>query len=228
MNVLLCTSRGRSLKELIPPKAPNMVKYFPGATTYRLANEADQILRDPRLRKESTHFYIIAGLPDLTTRKQDRSKNYQEVIFEEEPEEAANRIIRLLYNLCDRINSQGPIPILCPVIPSDLEKWNFTRLRQHKTKYLIFKNKYHEMQENLQLATTLINKQIIRYNEENSLRTPFIHRPIIKHLKSKSKFRFTFINFPDGVHPNHHLALKWVEKLYTAFSQNRENSSTTS
>lgn len=225
MNILLCTSRGRSLNEVIPRNTENiynMVRYFPGASTNKLAIEANRILRDPRIKKITTHFYIIAGLPDLTVRKVNKRTHYEEVIFEEDPEDAADRIIRLLYSLCDSINSQGPIPILCPVIPSDIEKWNNTRLHQKKTRYLLHGHKYKKMQDNLQLAITLINKQIISYNENNSLKTPFIHRPIIKHITSKTKFRFTFINFPDGVHPNHILTQKWADKLKTAFIANRK------
>ena len=226
MNILLCTSRGRALEPVLPPHVglfPNKIHFFPGAKLRKLSQEAENILRNPNFTSTETHFYILAGLTDLTKRIIDRRTHYEEVIFLENPDTAATRVLQEFFHLTDKVNSMGAKVILCPVIPSCITKWNNSRLHQKKTSYLAHSENYISMQKNLHLAVTSINKEIVTFNNSNKLATPFIDRPIIKTYtrNNETKYKFTYNHLPDGVHPDREIAITWKNKLITAITQNR-------
>jgi hypothetical protein len=223
MNILLCTSRGRSIEPLLKPITDNgienRVAYFTGASINRLANEAESMLIDSNLRNPNTHFYVIAGIPDLTQKISDKNNQYEEVIFREQPEIAAQRVIRLYHRLIDRITTLNASVIICPIIPSSIKKWNFTRLHQKKTLYLEFPNYYSTWQTNLQMSITLANKQITEINRLNNLCTPFITRPVIKAIAADTKYKFSYFHLPDGVHLDYQLSQKVIKKLEPALEK---------
>ena len=82
MNYLVANSRGAGLRELIPKAIMQRVVYKPRATINQLSLTATSVHSTSNV-PNNTHIYILAGIPDIT--KKLNSKDYQEVIFTENP-----------------------------------------------------------------------------------------------------------------------------------------------
>ena len=155
-----------------------------------------------------------------------REKNYEEVIFNGEPEHIAET---LKLQVLDLISSLKSVPntyvVISPVIPSNIAKWNQIRLSQGKTYILKHTEKYNKWQVQLQETVIIANKYITEINITNNLITPRIQRPVmmsrkLKAHQTKNSYKFSYILFSDGVHPNLHLKNKIAEILAKSITEN--------
>ena len=146
MDVILASSRGKGLEELIKPLHPSPHKLTvissSGATMHTLLNKAINILAHAP-NPHDYHIYIIGGYCDINERISyqlhhlrnihNRRAQYEEFIFRENPIAAASRVTDLIEKASDQIHSLHALPIICTIPPSSLDTWNHIRLRQHNS-----------------------------------------------------------------------------------------------
>ena len=217
MNIIVCTSRGHAIREQFTNLAGPNIKYsfhiFPGARFSRLITNTRELLSHHFSKVQDTKIvYIIAGLPDVTTKVNDRRANYQEVIFTETPETVRDRVMRDIHRLSDMVHSFNCIVVFSPIVPSNIEKWNKVRLSQSKTVKLLHVQHYSEMQKKLHSTILDLNREIVAINVSNNVSTPFLTSEIITCYKRKraagtnqnhnSSYKFSYQCMPDGVHVN--------------------------
>ena len=168
--------------------------------------ERNLIYHHPPLTNEKTHFYILAGICNLTTLL--REGNYEEVIFESENvEKTKNEILALNSSILN----QGALPVFCTIVTMNLKAWNELRLRQRKTNTLQFTDNYENMQKELESAIMVLNEFIVEINLRNRVATPLIHTSVYrrKHGKTYALYK----NLSDGCHPNNETYGKMVLSL---------------
>ena len=85
-------------------------------------------------------LYVIAGIPDTT--KMMRRGAYEEVVFNEDPSEAATRIVELYREADTLIRAEGIVPCFSTITTMSIREWNKTRLTQHRTTHLLHYKHY--------------------------------------------------------------------------------------
>lgn len=227
MNIFVCTSRGAALQPFLAKKikSPFKIYNYPGATLRTITFKTKQILANLDSASPCT-FYIIAGLPDITKRIKNYYLGYEEVIFEGEPYKVSQKILRDIHHLADIIHLNNHKVVICPIVPSNIEKWNLCRLRQHHTHFLSYRNSYPDMQMKIHSTTLLINNEIVNFNAENSVTTPFIATLVIVTYKRNPSAiacnKFQYKHLPDGVHFNPTIANRIVNKIVKSIKSNSE------
>ena len=146
--------------------------------------------------------------------------HYEEVIFNESPHEAITRVQDLYRSVSEKVSKNRVKPCFATIPPMSLETWNSTRLKQHKTSFLIHHKHYDSMQENLIKSVIEINKFIINLNISNEMTTPYLASTILCNVPGK-KMRVHYSRFSDGVHPKKELNTKWAKKIRNAIRDNR-------
>ena len=230
MNIIVSSSRGRAVEPYFAgaykSNIPYIYKTVPGGKFNTLTRIAlEHITKSPNLNKP-VHVYYLAGLPDLTTKLRNRKDMYEEVVFNEEPQAAIDRMSSLIIQTHETITSLGAKAIFCPIIPINLTLWNTERQKQNKTSHLLYSPQYPIMQINLHHSITNINQLMVMINKENNLTTPFIDNKIITSLPAKPphykpRYKFSYSQFRDGCHPSHEIAEQWAQKILQAIHENQ-------
>lgn len=227
MNVFVCTSRGKALEPYLSRhmNSPYLIHTLPGASLQSISIRTQQIIR--KLENDNiknASFYIIAGLPDITKRLKIFKSNYEEVIFDGDSDNISDKIMRDIHRLADIIQANNHKFIMCPIIPSNIEKWNSCRLSQRKTSHLNYSSSYPDMQAKLHSTILQVNKEIISFNTGNSVITPFIATGIIVSYKRKpslpTSHKFSYKHLPDGVHLDSTIANQIAIKLVQCTQKN--------
>ena len=213
MDLVVTTSRGRCLEHYFRYRWSATLTWRKGATIKKLTADAKRILRQHHSTEKPHHVFFIAGLPDLT--KMTRGKNYQEVIFDETPQQALNRLKDTLLLADKEISTEhNAKTCFATITPCSLRTWNHHRLQTNRTAELKHEQDYGVMQDNLIQATILINKFIINLNEANNMPTPRLAKKIIKKSGIKRQTpRVYYAKMPDGVHLNEETAEEWISTL---------------
>ena len=230
MDILIASSRGNYITE-------KLIKTHPHPENLHIYSESslklsDAIVQVPSIMKEinphrhpTCHVYLIAGLCDVTYRDFDPaySKNtvYEEVIFNEDQNDAFNRVSSTITELSDKIVSHGGTPCFATIIPSNLEIWNNIRLNQHKTAFLLHHPQYKDMQESMISVINRLNRFIMDTNNSKNMYTPLLADTIITNRGYNVPPRYHWNRMADGVHPGVSLIAKWVKRTVEAMSINR-------
>lgn len=146
MNILVANSRGAGMRELIPNSILQRVIFRPGARISSLGQIATKSFIQSNSPSD-THVYIMAGIPDITTKL--KSQNYEEVIYLENPEITKSRVLNIYRETKNQLEKLKIKPIFCTISTMHLEKWNLTRQKQNKTTHLKYSGQYGEMKKNL-------------------------------------------------------------------------------
>jgi len=199
MDLIMASSRGSNLDRILSQEGiDSPVHTYPGGKYIRLANEAVNIIHMSNLQRSDIHVYFICGFPDVTTKMSGR--NYQEVVFTEPTEQAADRVISCIKTASDIISDTGALPIFSTILPGHLESWNLTRLNQGKTSALQYSSQYDVMQKNLHSCIIQINKSIVAQNISKAMTTPLVHE-IIQCIRKPGQYSFMYNRLAsDGVH----------------------------
>ena len=217
------TSRGKTLQDPLEsfkgwdPKLSLDVECFvrSGASITALAEKA----YEDTYYIEKGFCYFLAGLPDINERIIDKNEYYEEVIYtRESPQETAYRMDNILADISCNIKENNWTPVFSTVLPMSLSQWNYTRLSQHKTSYLLHHQQYQDMQPILNQAIEEVNRSITAINKSNRVHTPYIHNAITKVDHKKHKYYFN--RLPDGVHPDEDTTAKMINILITAIQEN--------
>ena len=237
MNYIISSSRGKGLEDIIINKLrqENLSSFHvqvistPSAKLSKLKSIAlDIIASSP---SDDIHIYFIGFFCDLTTivrsqiQHNGRWSAYQEVVFEEDPEQAVPRLSELLQSTHTDIAKTNATPIICTIPPGNIQKWNTTRLSQTKTCTLKHTDKYPQMQTHLNNSIVEINKIIISLNSSIKAHTPRLADWVLRK-KGKNKGYKTFDKaLDDGVHASAATKKIWGEMIAEAVIHNRSQSS---
>lgn len=217
MNVLLGDSRVSYIKNSGQRFIKVEVEDLWSRAGGRLENCIDMvndniIYHHPPINPGKSHYYIMAGICDITTRITSKAQNYQEVIFNYN-EDAISDVKKKINIVETKIMELGVLPIFCTVVPMHLETWNQTRFQQGKTSTLNYAQQYATMQSNLENALDEINHHIIKVNSKKNLATPLTHTSLLK--RHKNGYYHLYGLLTDGCHPSE----KAIEKLITSLSK---------
>ena len=154
MDVIIASSRGKGLEDEIKQLNPLMdnvkVLYSSGARLNQMAKTAVNLKRNHP--HEKLNLYILGGYCDISKRvgyNTDRGF-YEEFIFVEDPQSAADRVTSLIHDLKSKVQDANTQVTFYTIPPSHLQTWNNIRLKQHKTCMLKHTNtQYHDMQTKL-------------------------------------------------------------------------------
>ena len=101
MDIIVATSRGRSLARHFKYQWSATLIWRKGATIEQLANEADKTLKKHRGNLKPHHVFFVAGLPDLTTMIRDGK--YEETILIGEVNQVVTRLMEAITSAHDFI-----------------------------------------------------------------------------------------------------------------------------
>ena len=224
MNVILGDSRASSLNRARLCIKLNEVEDIwgrPGggySTCLTLVDD-NIIYHHPPLTNEKCHFYILAGICDLTHKA--TGKNYQEIIFGDDDSTLVQTLMSKISHLEQYVLRQGAIPVFCTILPMNLKAWNNHRLSRKKTKYLKHQENYETMQLRLEECIGVVNRFIVQTNDSNGMATPLAHTAITRRRHGKT---FTlYKNLPDGCHPDISTSQKIALSIKKAISLNQSH-----
>lgn len=227
MNIIIGASRCRDLDKLEPLKSDQTVEVWSrGGAKY---DDMKDLINQhyiyhhggaPLIRGQ-THFYIVAGLCDITKKLSNRSTNYQEVIYIEPFQETIDRVKSSILKLRSLIISQGSIPIFCTIVPQHLSSWNTSRFDQNKTSQLNYSSSYEHMQTRLMDTTKALNVFLLELNQTLNLSTPCLHRSVM-HNQKKGKTYFQHTLLVDGCHASAKVKESWAAGIGGAITRNRK------
>ena len=235
MDIVLCSSRGRELEEdgLLHMRHANphnlRLVMKPGGTYRRLANKVRPLLVGMTEReKQECNIFLFAGLCDVTLKDQDEDYYpgvpYDEVLFNESPQEAYTRVVREIRYAEHTIQALGPKPIFCTIVPSSLQKLNTHRLKKGYTAFLMHYTHYDDMQHLLNQTIHTLNNKITEINLSNHVFTPRMGETILTN-KSRNQSgtgkRIHYSRLWDGCHPDENLVIEWADKLSHSIFKNR-------
>ena len=169
-------------------------------------------------------IYFVDGLPDVTERIM--YGRYEEVIFNEAPEEALDRLVNVYLDASSRVLHAGHLPCFTTVAPMSLEDWNTTRMNVHKvTSHLIHHRQYPTMQYLLNQTISSLNYKIMDINTSNNMETPHLAGLIMsgRGANSSQECRVRYHHLEDGCHPHLYIIEKWQRTLSEVAFANRVN-----
>jgi len=212
-------SRVRGLKELISSSDVSDIWLRPGGRVEDMSKFVDDLTILHQGEDNSrAHFYVWVGICNLTKRL--RHSRYEEVIFSKEDADKNREHLRAKIELLAKhIVEQYAAPIFCPIFPMNLKNWNEHRLAQKKTSELRFKEKYNQMQIQLENEVVLFNKFLIHLNVENNLLTPMFNNDFL-HNRGKGRVTARYNDLVDGCHPGGKLVLKFKKSFLKALEGN--------
>lgn len=232
MDIIIASSRGNNMKKRLRELHPNPQQLKIFSTPSLKIENIKAKLRSKFLKNLTTeqlascHVYIIAGICDVTYRDVDKdyAKNtkYEEVIFNESPEEAFHRVTPFIQALANEIADMGATPCFATVVPCSLHDWNHLRLDQGKTAFLQHHEQYSSMQANMIRAIQRINHMITGVNNAFFMFTPLLAGTIMTNISGNRPTRVHYSRLDDGVHPRPWLRNQWVEKIIQAMAINQD------
>ena len=222
MNIIVTDSRGRDIAKHTHNSKLFSIHSHPGANINKLTRNALKLIEN-RTDKHDTHIYIIGGICDLTYMDRDWDQNYEETTFMDTPEHATQSLINKITLAHTQIREAGAIPCFATVAPASIHTWNYTRLHQNKTSYLLHYKHYEDMQTLLNTTITNINKQIIELNNKHFMHTPKLADTIIRSRGHTRQYRTHYSRLSDGIHLTTKLALSWKTILTKTIHRNRSH-----
>ena len=178
--------------------------------------EENIIYNHPPTQSGRSHYYIIGGICDITTRM--TAKNYQEVIFNMNDDRRAS-FINKLDDAANKILKLGVSPIFCTIFPMHLATWNNLRLKQHKTNTLNYQGEYNTMQQKLEEHIDAINSHITQMNSSRHYCTPLLHTNMEKNRRNKKYLHYKLLT--DGCHLGEPMKEKIIKSIDRAMLLNK-------
>jgi hypothetical protein len=105
MNIVIGSSRSRDLGKVEPLISNKTVEIWsiPGGRYHQLKSSVDNHLMyhhgGSTLQTEKTHFYIVAGLCNITRKISNRQDQYTEIVYDQIPALTAENAITEIQNL---------------------------------------------------------------------------------------------------------------------------------
>lgn len=225
MNILLASSRGGGIEHLMPRDITIISHVMPGANMRDLEKRANTVIPPTHLTQDTTHVYILAGIPDITNKltKHSRTHHYTECIYTGNPQQTIQDIKDNMRKLEHTIKQKGATPIFCTITNMNIEKYNKQLKRAKKTYTLHHTDNYAQMQEHVNTVINSINNHIRETNRANNIGTPFFHSAIRKRIGTKRKHHYidNWEGLWDGVHATRGTRKIWAKSLTDTIKHNR-------
>lgn len=217
MNILLASSRGGGLSDHMDDNVKSYV--YPGGSFKKLNYEAKTKIPSPHLHHNKTLVYILAGIPDITT-KLNRYKptRYTECIYRGDTETSIDNIKRDIDTLEHTIINLGAVPIFCTITHMNISLYNASLKQKGKTTQLYYTKDYNTMQTKIEHIIEQVNYYIIGKNSNNHVSTPYCHSAIKTRKGRRSKHYYTnnWEGLNDGLHATTETRKKWANSISTS------------
>ena len=177
--------------------------YEPGLSAESGIKWAASQLEDIESRFGKFELFVLLGTCDLGL------KNKQGLILRPRVSSVACRLIRKFREFANDANDRGYSVTLLEIPGFCIREYN--RVHGHISPELL---KDHD--HGLQTAIKLVNESIRVINRRNGKKSPNFNAAIEKTRKNNSKpnkYRWTFGQFLDGMHPNPSLSKYWLRKI---------------
>ena len=228
MNLLAAASRGGGILQMVPELDEEVV--LPGKTMREVTEEALKRIPPPYRQRKPVHVYIMAGLPDISTKLEDKDTDYKECVYRSHPDESLQHFKRELNHCTREFKKAGAIPIFCTVTHCNLQTYNTSLLDKNMTTYLKHQHEYATMQTPLNNAIDIINEEIPLHNRRITpqVATPFLHSAIRKRTGGGKKrrsvrYRLDWKGLKDGCHGTPETRATWAKSIKSAIKINRNN-----
>jgi hypothetical protein len=229
--ILLCTSRGKGLKDLLSQRIDEILiketqiheVIVSGGKISQLTARGNAYIQTLPAQ-DIKLVVVIGGYCDIT--KKIRQGGYEEVIFQGPVDTIVENIQQEILYLTSTLNSiPGVHTVFSTIISGNISIWNQTRLAQKKTTHLIHTSDYSDMQDKIHDCINLLNSFIVETNLQNSTITAFTDRLTRMSRKKKSSaakqtYKFSYINLVDGVHMNEKYSQKLADAVFHAIQIN--------
>ena len=213
----------------------SQVVVVPGGTYRQITDALCELINMYEPVWKQTHpihpniVYVIGGIPDLSTRIQGNGwgSRYEEVVMDTATGEALDYINAELRASEKQLKKKGALPVYATIATMDLKIWNTHRMKKGKTSCLLYKDRYEDMQRDLNEVVHGANSIIHHINAENGVQVPDLSRYIMTPREGcsgsviKYKIRTGPTKFTDGCHPTSTLAQEWSLHLCDVQRQNR-------
>jgi len=219
MNIIVASSRGRHLDELMPDVT---VRFKGGATLDKMMEKAKTITAPTHNLGKRYHIYFVGGIPNITKLIRNYSEHHSECVYDEEPTVTATNFLIKIQEIQRVFLERGALPIFTTIPKVHLAKYNTYLLLNKKTSTLRFSEQYSNMQTKLNEAIDTINKHIFETNQKIKVTTPLLHMTIRDHRGEKGH-RYIIHRWDllyDGVHASEALREKWAGVLQKAMKEN--------
>ena len=218
-NVVIATSRGRELKKHLPESV--LVRYDGGASLEQLMEKAMTITTPTYHRNKRYHIYFVGGIPNITRLIKNRSENYRECVYDQDPSVTASKFLEKITEMQNVFLQRGALPIFATVPRVNLAKYNMYFILNGMTKQLKFSDQYATMQSKFDEALHTINNHIFETNQKVKVTTPLLHMTIRERRGSKKRYvAWKWELLYDGVHATEPLRKTWAGVLKEAMDEN--------
>ena len=215
INVLLATSRGVGLEPIFSHafvqrggKIRQMVKKFQPHIKGIVSSTSEPVM-----------VYLMAGINDLTTRKQNRCMNYSETVFEWSRHEGAEHLKSLYDWATAKLQETGATVIVCQLAPMNVALWNGHVLNRGHTLYLQCQDDYPAMQQALMQCVADVNAYLVQCYKHTPYYSPPLQR-VVTPGKGKKKIQFKWNVFKDGLHMRKEMQPAVIKILKSAIKLN--------
>ena len=112
MNILMASSRGGGIDKLMKRETPLKGHIYPGGTLAFMTTRLSKALPPPHTSQTTPHVYILAGIPDITTRLKERSTHmYTESVYTGTPADTITTLKGEIDKIEGAVKDLGGIPI---------------------------------------------------------------------------------------------------------------------
>ena len=116
----------------------------------------------------------------------------------------------------DRLQRYRIRVIFCPIYPMEFETYNNSIANGRRQ---ILQDFYSEWTLRSQSIAESVNRQIIQFNHEAGLCTPFLHHSIF--TRRRGRYSFHPSKLADGLHPTSAIREEWRRELRRVMALNR-------
>ncbi len=162
--------------------------------------------------------YIFGGLPDMVMKEEDARDKYQEFVMRETVDACVQRVVATYESASHLLKGADILPVFATVVPMDIGKWNNMRLRQGKTRRLVYQQEYGQQQARHEAACVEVSHRIRHLNAQASVITPYLASVVMKRRNRRYTFHYDIL--VDGVHGNQRAQQQWSSLLYKAIEKN--------
>ena len=118
--------------------------------------------------------------------------------------------VRCNMHIWDTLRDRGVIPVVCTLFPMDFQRYNDS-IASNRNGRQILRAFYRENTNQIKGMVVEQNREIVAYNKNNSMCTPFMHNHIFTRRRRYYCFRDWLLR--DGLHPTQNIIDRWCRGI---------------
>lgn len=123
--------------------------------------------------------------------------------------------VRCNMHIWNSLRDRGIVPILCTLYPMNFTRYNNSiavgRDNNRREGRQILRAFYEENNNKIKGMIVEENREIVAYNKDNSMCTPFMHNHIFTRRRRRYCFRDWLLR--DGLHPTQNIIDRWCREM---------------